>query len=232
MVEVATCLPQLLERRSVRRLGWPSVSERVLEGVRHQLRELRVVHQELPLGLAGKGLAGCTVALGGLLAGEGLAASVATSEELLAGVRPHRLTDPELRVGLAGKDLAGCLEGVPAGRGLAGCVATCEELLAGVRPHRLPEELWGPLLLLRDGCDTAGELVEDFRGLLLLLGELGLAEELLMDLEEGLLDEKPMLPEAFWELLNWVLEGKLLEDFEELQLEDGSQLMQCSYCRG
>ena len=78
-VEVATCLPH---RRSVRRLGWTSASfsERVLEGVRHQLRELRVVNQELLLGLADKDLAGCTVALGVLLAGGGLAASVATSE--------------------------------------------------------------------------------------------------------------------------------------------------------
>lgn len=63
-IEVATCLPQLLKRRSVRRLGWTSASasERVLEGVRHQLRELRVVHQELLSGLAGKGWAGCAVA--------------------------------------------------------------------------------------------------------------------------------------------------------------------------
>ncbi len=61
-IEVATCLPQLLNRRSVRRLGWTSASERVLEGVRHQLRELRVVHQELLSGLAGKGWAGCAVA--------------------------------------------------------------------------------------------------------------------------------------------------------------------------
>ena len=79
-VEVATCLPQLLNRRSVRRLGWPSVSERVPRGVRHQLRELRVVHQESLLGLADKGSAGCTVASEGLLAGGGRAASVATSE--------------------------------------------------------------------------------------------------------------------------------------------------------
>lgn len=53
-----------------------------------------------------------------------------------------------------------------------------------------------------------------------------MAEELLEVLEEGLLDEWPMLPEDFWELLlKKVLEGELLEGFEELQLEDASQLL-------
>ena len=164
-VEMATCLPQLLDRRSVRRLGWTSVSKRLLRGVRHQLRELRVVHQESLLVLADKGLASCTVASEGLLAGGGraasVAASVAASEELLAGVRPHRLTDPGLRVGLADQGLAGCTvawEGWLADGGLAECVATLEELLAGVRPHTLPEEL----LLLRDEFDIAGELAKAF----------------------------------------------------------------------
>ena len=107
-------------------------------------------------------------------------------------MRPHRLTDPELRVGLADQGLAGCTvawEGLRAGGGLAECVATLEELLAGVRPHTLPEELWELLLLLRDESDIAGELVEYFWGRLLLLGVRVLAEELLVVLEEGLLDE-------------------------------------------
>ena len=214
----------------MRRPGWTpaSASERVLEGVRHQLRELSVVNQELLLGLADEGSAGCTVTLEGWLAGGGLAASVATSEELLAGVRPHRLTGPELRVGLADKGLASCrvaLEGLLAGGFPAACGATLEEVLAGVRPHTLPEELWEPLLLLRDECDIAGELAEDPRGLLLLLGEWVLADKLLEVLEEGLLDEYPRLPEDFGELLlKWVFAGELLEDFEKLQLEDASQL--------
>ena len=102
------------------------------------------------------------------------------------------MTGPKLRVGLADKGLAGCtmaLEGLLAGGGLAACVATFEELSAGERPHTPPEELWEPLLLLHNEYDKAGELAEDFWGLLLLLGERVLAEGLLKVLEELLLDK-------------------------------------------
>ena len=87
------------------------------------MRPQRLTDPELRVGRADKGLAGCTVAVEGLLAGRGLAGCVATFKELPAGVGAHTLPE-ELWEPL---------------------LLFCEAFaLAG----ELAEDLWGLLLLL------------------------------------------------------------------------------------
>ncbi len=79
------------------------------------MRPQRLTDPELRVGRADKGLAGCTVAAEGLLAGRGLAGCVATFKELPAGVGAHTLPEelwePLLlfceAFGLAGRKISG-----------------------------------------------------------------------------------------------------------------------------